>query len=56
MVAFSRIYLSLHFLGDVVAGSVIGVAGALILHIVFYKDDRKWHVWTIQKVSHDRTS
>lgn len=56
VVAFSRIYLSQHFLGDVVAGSLIGTLGALIFYMVFYKNNRKWHEWTIQKVSHDRNS
>jgi len=39
MVAFSRIYLVLHFLEDVVAGSLIGV----LLTLFFYKTAQKWH-------------
>jgi membrane-associated phospholipid phosphatase len=50
MVAFSRVYLSQHFLVDVTAGSIIGCAGTLAMYLIFYKDDRAWHAWTPQKV------
>lgn len=35
MVAISRVYLTQHFLGDVVAGAAIGVSFALIIHCFF---------------------
>lgn len=53
-VAFSRVYLSQHFLGDIVAGSLIGTLGALAIYILFYRQDRKWHVMNIQKLVYDR--
>ena len=48
-VAYSRVYLSLHFLVDIFAGSMIGVIGTLTLYIVFYKRDLKWHHWSLIK-------
>lgn len=48
-VAYSRVYLSQHFLVDIVAGSMIGVIGTLTLYIVFYKRDLKWHHWSLIK-------
>jgi membrane-associated phospholipid phosphatase len=50
LVAFSRIYLSQHFLIDTIAGSLIGIMGTLALYQLFYKDDRKWHQWTVLKL------
>lgn len=49
VVAFSRVYLSQHFLVDIYAGSIIGCTGALSFYALFYRDDRNWHAWTIQK-------
>jgi membrane-associated phospholipid phosphatase len=48
-VAYSRVYLSQHFLGDIFAGSMIGVIGTLALYPVFYKKDLKWHRWSLLK-------
>jgi membrane-associated phospholipid phosphatase len=50
LVAFSRIYLSQHFLIDVFAGSIIGFAGAIALYPLFYGKNRPWHGYTIQKM------
>ncbi len=50
LVAFSRVYLSQHFLIDIVAGSVIGSAGALAFYRVFYTADRNWYAWNPQKL------
>jgi membrane-associated phospholipid phosphatase len=50
LVAYSRVYLSQHFLIDITFGSLIGSTGALALYLLYYKDDRKWHDWTIKKV------
>ncbi len=52
LVAFSRVYLSQHFLIDVYFGSLIGCAGALAFYQVFYRDHRKWYDWKIQKILH----
>jgi len=49
-VAYSRVYLSQHFLVDIVAGSMIGSMGALGFCIVFYRHDRNWHKWSLQKI------
>ena len=48
-VAYSRVYLSQHFLGDIYAGSLIGVIGTLALYPVFYNKNLKWHQWSIIK-------
>lgn len=49
MVAFSRVYLSQHFLIDICAGSFIGSLGAVIFYQVFYRKDRNWYAWSLQK-------
>jgi membrane-associated phospholipid phosphatase len=48
-VAYSRVYLSQHFLVDIIAGSLIGVVGTLALYPVFYTKNLKWHQWSILK-------
>jgi membrane-associated phospholipid phosphatase len=48
-VAYSRVYLSQHFLMDICAGSLIGVIGTLALYPVFYSKDLKWHQWSLLK-------
>lgn len=48
-VAYSRVYLSQHFLVDIFAGSLIGVIGTLALYPVFYHKDHKWHQWSLLK-------
>jgi membrane-associated phospholipid phosphatase len=49
-VAYSRVYLSQHFLVDIVAGSLIGSLGALGFYMVLYRRDRNWHKWSLQKI------
>jgi membrane-associated phospholipid phosphatase len=39
---FSRIYLSQHFLGDVLAGSVLGIFSALAMEAMFEKSKALW--------------
>lgn len=39
---FSRIYLSQHFLGDVLAGSVLGIFSAIIMEAIFKKSKVEW--------------
>jgi membrane-associated phospholipid phosphatase len=39
---FSRIYLSQHFMGDVLAGSVIGILTAIATHVLFQKAQSEW--------------
>lgn len=54
LTAFSRVYLSQHFLVDIVAGSIIGAAGALAFYVILYRQHHKWHTWRIQKIfSHE---
>jgi membrane-associated phospholipid phosphatase len=48
LVAFSRVYLSQHFLIDIIAGSMIGCMGTLAVFQLFYKKDRRWHTLKIQ--------
>jgi membrane-associated phospholipid phosphatase len=50
MVAFSRVYLSQHFLIDIFAGSIIGSIGAIVFFQVFYRNDRNWYAWSLQKL------
>jgi membrane-associated phospholipid phosphatase len=47
-VAYSRVYLSQHFLGDIFAGSLIGTLGALACYLIFYRKDLKWHNWSLK--------
>jgi len=55
LVAFSRVYLSQHFLIDITAGSIIGSTGAVAFYLLFYKDDRDWHTCTIKKaIKHEQ--
>jgi len=39
---FSRIYLSQHFLGDALAGSIIGIFTVLVMHVLFEKQHSEW--------------
>ncbi len=41
--AYSRVYLSQHFLSDVIAGAVIGMAGSMGFYYLFYKRERPWY-------------
>ena len=41
--AYSRVYLSQHFLVDVFFGTIIGVTGAVGFYYVFYGRERTWH-------------
>ena len=42
MIAFSRIYLSQHFLEDVYFGSLIGVTFALFFYRILFSSGKKW--------------
>ena len=42
LVAYSRVYLSQHFLIDIIAGSLIGALFAIIIHYWFFTFNRKW--------------
>ena len=42
MTAFSRIYLSQHFLEDVYFGSLIGVTFALFFYRILFSSGKKW--------------
>jgi len=49
LVAFSRVYLSQHFLIDVYTGALIGIAGTLMIYPLFFGRDRNWHHWSLIK-------
>lgn len=49
LTAFSRVYLSQHFLVDILVGSFIGTVGAYLFYQVFYNKDRSWHAWNLKK-------
>jgi membrane-associated phospholipid phosphatase len=42
LIAFSRVYLSQHFLIDSMVGSLIGVIFAVLFHYYFFRIDRSW--------------
>jgi membrane-associated phospholipid phosphatase len=42
LTGFSRIYVNQHFLGDVLAGSVLGITSALVMETIFEKSKAKW--------------
>jgi undecaprenyl-diphosphatase len=46
MVAFSRIYIGVHYPGDVLGGIVIGIAGAALIYTAF--------AWFVKNVVHRR--
>jgi membrane-associated phospholipid phosphatase len=50
LVAFSRVYLSQHFLIDITIGSLIGSIGTLAIYLAFYQGERTWYSWRIQKL------
>ena len=50
LVAYSRVYLSQHFLIDIIIGSLIGTLGTLAIYMAFYKSNHKWDSWRIQNV------
>jgi membrane-associated phospholipid phosphatase len=55
LVGFSRVYLSQHFLSDVLAGSFIGCLGAFALYPIFYRTNQKWHNLSASNLlPHDR--
>lgn len=55
LVAFSRVYLSQHFLADIYAGSLIGTSGTLAFYLLFYGTERPWYSWRVQKLfSHEK--
>jgi membrane-associated phospholipid phosphatase len=49
LVAFSRVYLSQHFLIDIYAGSLIGCAGAIYFYTVFYNKNHPWYAYSLRK-------
>lgn len=42
LVAYSRVYLSQHFVEDITAGSVAGVLGIVLAFFLFEKSNKKW--------------
>ncbi len=50
LTAFSRVYLSQHFIMDIYAGSIIGTMSAIGFYYLFYKRDREWHAWNFTKL------
>jgi membrane-associated phospholipid phosphatase len=56
LVAFSRVYLSQHFLIDIYTGSIIGTLGALSFYQLFYHDERRWYAWSLKKLYKNESS
>jgi membrane-associated phospholipid phosphatase len=50
MVAYSRVYLSQHFLVDIIVGSLIGTTGTLAFYPVFFGRDLRWHNWSLKNL------
>jgi membrane-associated phospholipid phosphatase len=42
LVAYSRVYISQHFLADIVAGSILGVVFIVVAWIWLEKKDKNW--------------
>lgn len=45
LMAFSRVYLSQHFLQDIVAGSILGTLTAMVVHHVLYQSPFAGKAW-----------
>jgi len=45
LVGYSRIYLGQHFLGDVLMGSCLGIATAVLVRWLFVQNRRSWPAW-----------
>ncbi|MBN1144606.1 MAG: phosphatase PAP2 family protein [Bacteroidales bacterium] len=56
LTAFSRVYLSQHFIMDIYAGSIIGTLTAIGFYYLFYSRERKWHAWNLTKIRKDEYS
>ncbi|MFO7370595.1 MAG: phosphatase PAP2 family protein [Bacteroidales bacterium] len=56
LTAFSRVYLSQHFIMDIYAGSIIGTLSAIGFYYLFYSRERKWHAWNLTKIRKDEYS
>jgi membrane-associated phospholipid phosphatase len=50
LTAFSRVYLSQHFIMDIYAGSIIGTMSAIGFYYLFYSREREWHAWSLNKL------
>jgi membrane-associated phospholipid phosphatase len=50
LTAFSRVYLSQHFLIDIYAGSLLGSICALAFYQLFYHNERKWYAWSLKNL------
>ncbi|MCB8998828.1 MAG: phosphatase PAP2 family protein [Bacteroidales bacterium] len=40
--AYSRVYLSQHFLGDIIAGSLLGIVSAIVFETIFSRIGAEW--------------
>jgi membrane-associated phospholipid phosphatase len=56
LTAFSRVYLSQHFIMDIYAGSIIGTLTAIGFYYLFYSREREWHAWNLNKIRKDEYS
>lgn len=56
LTAFSRVYLSQHFIMDIYAGSIIGTLSAIGFYCLFYSRERNWHAWNLTKIRKDEYS
>ncbi len=54
LVAYSRIYLSQHFLVDVYAGSLIGITGAVVFYNMVYLSEKDWLDYSVLKLIRKR--
>jgi len=50
IVAYSRVYLSQHFLNDVYVGAIIGSITSFVFFHLFFESEKKWHNLSINSL------
>jgi membrane-associated phospholipid phosphatase len=56
IVAFSRVYLSQHFLNDIVAGSLLGCIAVILMYFVLANIDKVWFDKSLMKLINQKNT